>query len=75
MNKYDNAETIKELESLENTRTRKMYKSLKELGQLMINECGKEACAKGYKIDASNLEEVGRQALLFGDINLDGTIN
>jgi hypothetical protein len=50
-------------------------KTLTELGQIMIDACGKEACQNGYKIDATDLAEVGRQALLFGDINRDGTLN
>lgn len=50
-------------------------KTLKELGEIMLATFGKEACANGYKIDASDVEEIGRQALLFGDINRDGTLN
>ena len=50
-------------------------KPLQELGQILVDAFGVTACASGYRIDASDLEEVGRQGLLFGDINRDGTLN
>jgi hypothetical protein len=57
------------------TTSKETQKTLEELGRIMVDACGKEACAKGYKIDPEDLEEVGRQALMFGDINKDGTLN
>ncbi len=44
-----------------------------ELGNIMLKEAGPEACQSGYQtIDP---ESVGRQAIAFGDINPDGTLN
>lgn len=50
-------------------------KTYLELGEIMLSTFGADACAKGYRIDASDVQEVGRQALLHGDINKDGTLN
>lgn len=44
-----------------------------ELGQLMLNAYGPEECLSGY--DTVDPEWVGRYALEYGDINLDGTLN
>jgi hypothetical protein len=55
--------------------TRKAEKTLAELGKIMAGQFDKETLAKAYKIDASDFEEVGRQALLWGDIRRDGTLN
>lgn len=44
-----------------------------ELGNIMLREAGVEACQSGYgTIDP---EWVGRYALMYGDINRDGTLN
>lgn len=53
----------------------KEAKSLSELGSIVLNSAGKEACVEGYGIDADDPVEVGCQALLHGDINPDGTLN
>jgi len=53
----------------------KKLKSLAEPGRKILRVYGREACEKGYRIDADDLEEVGRQALLHGDIRPDGTLN
>lgn len=50
-------------------------KTMEELGRIMLESCGREACALSYKINADDVAEVGRQALAFGDINKDGTLN
>lgn len=50
-------------------------KSMEELGRIMIGLYGKEACAEAYQIAADDLEELGRQALLWSDINAEGTLN
>lgn len=50
-------------------------KTLKELGEIMLKHNTREQLESAYKIDASDLVEVGRQALLFNDINRDGTLN
>lgn len=44
-----------------------------KLGEIMLRECGKEACQKGYL--TTDPEWVGRYALSYGDINRDGTLN
>jgi hypothetical protein len=50
-------------------------KTLAELGKIMLKGSSEEELAEAYKIDASDLEEVGRQALLWKDIEPDGTRN
>jgi len=47
--------------------------SYKELGEIMLKAAGEQACANGYQ--TTDPEEVGRQALNFGDIRPDGTLN
>lgn len=49
--------------------------TLADLGRIMIETAGQAACARGYHINPDDPEEVGRQALLHGDINRDGTLN
>lgn len=44
-----------------------------ELGRRMIKACGVAACRHGY--GTSDPQEVGKQALAYGDINPDGTLN
>jgi len=44
-----------------------------ELGAIMLAEAGEAACESGYQ--TTDPEWVGRQALLYGDINRDGTLN
>jgi hypothetical protein len=44
-----------------------------ELGNIMLKEAGEEACQKGY--GTTDPEYVGRYAVLYGDINRDGTLN
>lgn len=53
----------------------KTPKTLEELGKIMLKGSSKEKLAEAYRIDASDLEEVGRQALMWGDIRRDGTLN
>jgi hypothetical protein len=50
-------------------------KTLMELGKILVETVGKTECALAYRINADDLVEVGRQALLHGDINRDGTFN
>ena len=47
--------------------------TLTELGNIMLEKCGKEACQKGY--GTTDPEWVGRYALQYNDINRDGTLN
>ena len=49
--------------------------SLAELGRIMVEAVGVEACTHGYRIPSHDLEEIGRQALMYRDINRDGTLN
>lgn len=49
--------------------------SLKELGEIITKNFSKKMIHKGYNIDPYDLEEVGRQALKWGDIRRDGTLN
>lgn len=48
-------------------------KSYIELGEIMLKKCGADACLKGY--GTTDPEWVGRYALAYCDINLDGTLN
>ena len=50
-------------------------KTLRELGNIMLEKFPREQLENAYKIDASDPVEVGRQALLWNDINRDGTLN
>jgi len=50
-------------------------KTLKELGEIIIANNSPQAIRDGYNIDPSDVEEVGRQALAWKDINPDGTLN
>lgn len=50
-------------------------KTLKELGEIIINNFSQKMIRDGYDIDPSDVEEVGRQALRWGDIERDGTLN
>jgi hypothetical protein len=50
-------------------------KTLRELGEIITKNFSQESIREGYQIDPADLEEVGRQALLFGDIQQDGTLN
>lgn len=52
-----------------------MEKTMEELGRIMKANHTNEEIAQGYNIDPSDDAEVGRQALLWGDINRDGTTN
>jgi hypothetical protein len=54
---------------------KKKPKTLEELGRIMLKGSSREKLAAAYGIDASDLEEVGRQALLWNDIRRDGTRN
>ncbi len=48
-------------------------KTFQELGEIMLKEFGQDACLRGYQtIDP---EFFGRNAIAFGDINPDGTLN
>ncbi len=44
-----------------------------ELGQKMLEALGEKTCASGY--NTIDPEYVGRYALMYGDINPDGTFN
>jgi hypothetical protein len=44
-----------------------------ELGQIMLTECGTDACLKGY--GTTDPEWVGRYALDYRDIRPDGVLN
>lgn len=44
-----------------------------ELGNIMLKEAGAEACQNGY--GTVDPEWVGRNAIQYGDINRDGTLN
>ncbi len=44
-----------------------------KLGDIMLREVGAEACQKAY--GTTDPEWVGRYALLYGDINEDGTLD
>jgi len=44
-----------------------------ELGKIMLREAGEDACLSGY--GTTDPEWVGRYALMYGDINRDGTLN
>lgn len=52
-----------------------MRKTYKELGKIMLDAVGPEGIADGYLIDPTDLEEVGRQALLWNDITVEGELN
>ncbi len=53
----------------------KPVKTLKELGEIITKNFSQKMIRDGYNIDPSDLEEVGRQALAWGDIRRDGTLN
>ena len=53
----------------------KKHMTMRELGQIMLDTFGKDTCASAYRISAHDVAEVGRQAILHGDINRDGTLN
>lgn len=44
-----------------------------ELGNIMLKESGREKCLAGYQTD--DPEYVGRYALMYGDIQPNGTLN
>lgn len=44
-----------------------------QLGEIMLKEAGPEACQDGYQ--TTDPEWVGRYALMYQDINPDGTLN
>lgn len=46
--------------------------SFAELGAILIREFGMAACIQGYATDVP--EWIGRQAIVFGDIDWDGTL-
>lgn len=53
----------------------KANKTLKELGEIIIKNFSQDMIRDGYNIDPSDVEEVGRQALAWNDIQPDGTLN
>lgn len=63
--------------SLENMLRRGILRqvTLTELGQIILANYPAEQVAKGYNVDPTDLEEVGRQALAWGDIGRDGELN
>lgn len=50
-------------------------KTLKELGEIILKNSSENEIREGYNIDPTDVEEVGRQALAWKDINPDGTLN
>lgn len=50
-----------------------MKKKYIELGNIMLKAVGEAGCLKAY--DTTDPEWVGRTAIMFGDINTDGTLN
>lgn len=44
-----------------------------QLGQILLRECGEEACQSGY--GTTEPYWVGYYGVQYGDINLDGTLN
>ena len=48
-------------------------KSFVELGDIMLREAGEDACQSGY--GTTDPYMVGKLALVYGDINGDGTLN
>ncbi len=44
-----------------------------ELGKIMLEDAGEEACMEAYQTDDPYF--VGLQALGYGDINEDGSVN
>ncbi len=50
-------------------------KDVDELGLIIQSKFTAEQIRHGYGIDPTDTMEVGLQALLWGDINPDGTIN
>lgn len=52
-----------------------MPKTFKELGEIITNHRTPEEIRQGYNVDPLDVEEVGRQALYWQDINSDGTLN
>lgn len=46
--------------------------SFVELGDIMLRECGEDACQEGY--DTTDPYWVGRYALGYGDITGDGEL-
>lgn len=44
-----------------------------ELGKIILDECGEDACMAGY--GTVDPEWVGRYGIAYGDINYDGTLN
>lgn len=47
--------------------------SYADLGNIVLTEIGAEECWKAY--DCVEPAMVGRMALIYGDINADGTLN
>lgn len=43
------------------------------IGKAVLAECGEDACREGY--GTTDPEWVGRYALMYGDVNADGTLN
>ena len=52
-----------------------MPKTLKELGEIILANYSPNEVRAGYNIDPSDVEEVGRQALLHNDITKEGVLN
>lgn len=44
-----------------------------QLGEIMLKECGADACREGY--GTTDPEWVGRYALDYGDIRINGELN
>jgi hypothetical protein len=49
-------------------------KTLAELGAIIVEAVGKSQVEEGYQHSADDLAEVGRSALLWGDINKEGEL-
>lgn len=51
-------------------------KTLEELGKIVVEACGRDGATTAYKLPTdATLAEIGRQALKWGDINKDGSLN
>lgn len=49
-------------------------KTLAELGQIIYDAVGRAGIESGYKHSADDLTEVGRSALMWGDITREGEL-
>ena len=55
--------------------TNTVSKTLTELGRIIKNNYTDQEILDCYGVDPNDLEEIGRQARFFNDINADGELN